>query len=767
MHTPEGDAAHIDNLHASLTALTQGRPPPPVLAAAPLAPAPPPVSIGRIGADFGGEPLLGGGTYQIDARALGVDPDRFQFKSGGDARGVTGSLDISQWNDEQAGKLLVWQDNDGKLWVANGHQRTGKALELMNAGHDPIMLTAQVVREADGVSADEAMLRGAIINIGENATTPLLDAAKVARLAPGRLEGRVSARVMRTVGGLARLSDDAWGMVKNGTIPPEQGSLIGQLAPDPTLHAPLVALLHETKPASTGQAAFIIRDALSAGATTEEQMSLFGSDPKVTLLVKRRAQIQSAALAQLREDKRFTATAMKGEARLSALGNTLDRGANAAATTATDQLLTLIDRLSTMKGSFVSEALRDAAEQATAEGKNGNATRIFVERLRAHPDLVGDALRGGADAGGDGGAGGYSPGEFGGAGGEGSAVGGAAGVVDATSPDYTNGAAGTDALSHFDDPAGDGAQQQVESLEHDAKAAQEAIEAAPGKGVAAGGESGRSAWLKTADEIATARKAFEESGGEVGPHGPVHPELSGHFAEAIKTLLRDQDGDVPSVVVRPDIGPIDLIYGNSRFGLAHIAEKHPEVLEQLPDLIANLPVLQRPEEVGNNRWILGDGRYRAVIAPDYYGDPKRWIVTAYDREAPGGQTSRRDPLTPDGGSTGAGRTVDIVDPAAAAKDHPSPADDGRAGDNGRDGSPDLGLTADVTDPNIAAKEAQRLQLAADSPIRATVAQADLADTSLFGQSDMFATDAGTGSLGDLLGGIADDDAALAAMKGCL
>jgi endonuclease YncB( thermonuclease family) len=150
---------------------------------------------------------------------------------------------------------------------------------------------------------------------------------------------------------------------------------------------------------------------------------------------------------------------------------------------------------------------------------------------------------------------------------------------------------------------------------------------------------------------------------ETGPHGPIFRQEANDYPAAVARLREAKTGEVPGVLYNPVVGDIDLVWGDaSRFGLSKIIARHPEVVDDLDDIIARLPVKQRPEETGNNRWVLEDESHRAVISPDYNGDPKRWLVTAFlKKDAPGGQTSRRDPLTPDGGSTGAEQGRGISD----------------------------------------------------------------------------------------------------------
>jgi hypothetical protein len=49
-----------------------------------------------------------------------------QYKSGGDENGVTGKLkDVTAWDPIMSSEILVWEANDGRRVVVDGHQRVG------------------------------------------------------------------------------------------------------------------------------------------------------------------------------------------------------------------------------------------------------------------------------------------------------------------------------------------------------------------------------------------------------------------------------------------------------------------------------------------------------------------------------------------------------------------------------------------------------------------------------------------------------------------
>ncbi|HXJ76037.1 MAG TPA: zeta toxin family protein, partial [Candidatus Dormibacteraeota bacterium] len=120
------------------------------------------------------------GVFMFDPLALGVDATRFQFKSGGDEYGVTGALrGVQKWDPAKAQAIMVWEQNDGKLFVADGHQRAGLAKRLTAEGKaQGIELPGILYREVDGISAEDMRALAAVTNIA-NGSGSAFDGAKV------------------------------------------------------------------------------------------------------------------------------------------------------------------------------------------------------------------------------------------------------------------------------------------------------------------------------------------------------------------------------------------------------------------------------------------------------------------------------------------------------------------------------------------------------------------------------------------------------------
>ena len=123
--------------------------------------------------------------------------------------------------------------------------------------------------------------------------------------------------------------------------------------------------------------------------------------------------------------------------------------------------------------------------------------------------------------------------------------------------------------------------------------------------------------------------APESSPPEIGPHGPIFREFSGKPHEAVQKLLAEKTGEVPAALSHRDVGDIDLIWGDEKHGLAKIAKRHPEVLNDLQGILGQMSELK--EKRTANSIQLASENHHAVIKRDWKGDPKTWLLTAFEK----------------------------------------------------------------------------------------------------------------------------------------
>jgi hypothetical protein len=332
---------------------------------------------------------LGGVLYAFDPRDILVDARTFQFKGGGDEFGVTDRLrGITKWNPRLAGTVTIYEYADGRLFVADGHQRVGLARRLM--AEDPnlnIELYGYRLREVDGVSPEEAMVQAAMTNIAQGTGT-VIDAAKIARMDVERFRSMIgrdmppTSEIVRQARDMQALSDDAFGAVINEVIPSNYGAIVGRLLADrPELQQAAISVLARAEPANVFQAEAIVRQVREADFDVATQQSLFGEEMVVESLYTERARVLDRAVKTLRQDRAAFANLVRNAENIESAGNVLDRSVNQRRADLDGQAIALVQTLANRKGSL-SDALSDAARLARDTGSYGASTRQFVESIR-------------------------------------------------------------------------------------------------------------------------------------------------------------------------------------------------------------------------------------------------------------------------------------------------------------------------------------------------------------------------------------------------
>ncbi|WP_273280951.1 LPD38 domain-containing protein [Pseudooceanicola atlanticus] len=313
--------------------------------------------------------------------AIETDPETFQYKGGGDIEGVTDRLrGVSEFDPIRAGQIIVYEAVDGRLIVADGHQRTGLARRAAEVGQKDVGgMAAAIYRQSEGYSPAEVMGIAALKNIGEGTGTAL-DAARILRNRSETVEELglpPRSALVRDAEGLRRLSDDAFGMVTNEVASERDGAVVGRVVEDSALHADILRLLGRLKPQNVAQAEMIARDAAS-DATTSTQEDLFGSEQVAQSLYLERAKVLDSAVKELRKD-RATFARLGAEAdKIEGAGNQLDKGANQRRADDDAKVLEYLQRQANTKGP-ISDALSTAARSIKEGRPLAEAARRFVQ----------------------------------------------------------------------------------------------------------------------------------------------------------------------------------------------------------------------------------------------------------------------------------------------------------------------------------------------------------------------------------------------------
>ena len=138
-----------------------------------------------------------------------------------------------------------------------------------------------------------------------------------------------------------------------------------------------------------------------------------------------------------------------------------------------------------------------------------------------------------------------------------------------------------------------------------------------------------------AHPVASGRTEQTGQVGETGPHGPILRQFHHDAQGALDHLLREVTGDAISGLHHPELGGFDLTADIA----AKLRANHPEVIDNLQGFISWLEKVSESK----NRIILAsdNAQPRAAVRLDYDGVAKRWLLSAYDREAkrPTGETT--------------------------------------------------------------------------------------------------------------------------------
>lgn len=340
------------------------------------------------------EPPVSGSYVMLSPDQLTVDPARFQFKAS-DEKGVTGALQgTDRWEPDLASSIMVWQDRAGQMFVADGHQRHDLATRAVAAGQEGVQIPARLYREADGY--DPAYMRSlaAYKNISEGSGTAI-DAAKVMRDAATIPDDRrlpdlpPRQQMVRDGAALAKLSDDAFGVVVNGVVPPGYAAHVGNLISDPAEQMGALQVLARAQPANSEQARLMVQDVRNSGFAKGIQDGLFGEEAFATSLIPERARVLDNAMRNLRGTRRVFKAAVEGEETLTGAGNTLDTEGNLRAKTENERLLDSLERNATTHGP-VSDALNAAARDLSDGRPMAGVVSQFLAKTRG-------IVRGGQD----------------------------------------------------------------------------------------------------------------------------------------------------------------------------------------------------------------------------------------------------------------------------------------------------------------------------------------------------------------------------------
>lgn len=350
-------------------------------------------------ASAGDEPIV-----EMNPQDISVNAAKFQFRSETTGEGVTDALaNIDRWNSDSAGIIMAWEQADGKIFVINGHQRLALWKRLKAQGKEPPeTIAVKVLKEKNGVDADEAFIRATIINIQqEQRMTPrlLMDATKALRKAPeilNELIGSTRPKSLADIVAISKVNDATYGEFWQQRISHMEAIAIGNAELDDVGQAGMVVYFRQAQreglsPATVDEAESIIRMVMDDGVKkkdTDEQALLEGwADLKVDLGAIHKAKILTLAKRRIKEDARLWRTITKSINldKMKAAGHDVG-DADVARGDASSRALDLVMALADKKGTPFNEALNRALDAFKKGASYGKATDDFINDVAGTAD---------------------------------------------------------------------------------------------------------------------------------------------------------------------------------------------------------------------------------------------------------------------------------------------------------------------------------------------------------------------------------------------
>lgn len=202
----------------------------------------------------------GGGEYSapayvmLDPAQVKTDAATYQFRSGGNGKGVTkaGQIIAQKWDPILHGDpVLVHERLDGSYYVADGHHRLDLANRLNAEGKGPGRIAAQVLREADGYTPLDVKIIAAYKNFVHGHFKPV-DAARVFKEAnSGKVHKELLPQLqmskdnLRIAYSMSKLSDAVLDKVESQAIPGEVAAALADRVSDPAKQESVLAVIGE------------------------------------------------------------------------------------------------------------------------------------------------------------------------------------------------------------------------------------------------------------------------------------------------------------------------------------------------------------------------------------------------------------------------------------------------------------------------------------------------------------------------------------------
>ena len=321
-------------------------------------------------------------SQRVPVERIQIDPEAYQFRSNVNQDGVDSRLEgVEKWDDLRAGNLVLHERLDGTLYAADGHHRINLARQL---GQPDV--NALILREADGVTVEEARIEAATANIAAGSATAM-DAAKVFRntnIKPSEAINRFDlprkSPLVRDGIDIAKLGNDAFGAVLNGVVNEKDGATIGRAFSDPDQQMAAIDVFQRVQPTNDNQRELLANEVRQAGFAESqgEQGGLFGDDPAESLIGERVRVMDSLRQILLR-DRRLFATLNDNAQTAEQAGNRIVKERNDALKNASSDAVALLERATTTPE--INQQINDAARRVKDGETLASVTRELKEAL--------------------------------------------------------------------------------------------------------------------------------------------------------------------------------------------------------------------------------------------------------------------------------------------------------------------------------------------------------------------------------------------------
>ena len=149
--------------------------------------------------------------------------------------------------------------------------------------------------------------------------------------------------------------------------------------------------------------------------------------------------------------------------------------------------------------------------------------------------------------------------------------------------------------------------------------------------------------------IAEARTEYKKSREDIPSNKGKNKSIDEFFgeefvgvkgADAIEKLLKEKHGHIKNAFERPEIGGIDLVWGDEHGGLLHTINQRDKMLNKGTGTVSGIDMAKKiPVIIDRGAFCINekdrpefelDG-YKVVIKPTFDGKKLNWIITAMEK----------------------------------------------------------------------------------------------------------------------------------------